>query len=138
MESKYFNRYQSLRKSLCNLNMSRSANMNDDFVLPATVLNFNLTFDLSWKVLKELALHEFGVTDFATGSPRETLKTAFSLGIINDEKWLEMLRVRNTLDRDYDGQVAVRYYNDIVGDYYLIIETMVRDVEKYYVDCDKS
>ena len=138
MESKYFNRYQSLRKSLSNLNMSRSANMNDDFVLPATVLNFNLTFDLSWKVLKELALHEFGATDFATGSPRETLKTAFSLGIINDEKWLEMLRVRNTLAHDYDGQVAVRYYNDIVGDYYILIETLVRDVEKYYVDCDKS
>ena len=37
--------------------------MNDDFVLPATVQNFNLTFDLSWKVLKELALHEFGVAD---------------------------------------------------------------------------
>lgn len=78
------------------------------------------------------------VTDFATGSPRETLKTAFSLGIINDEKWLEMLRVRNTLAHDYDGQVAVRYYNDIVGDYYILIETLVRDVEKYYVDCDKS
>ena len=134
MESKYFNRYQSLKKSLSNLNMSRNANMNDDFVLPATVQNFNLTFDLSWKVLKELALHEFGVADFATGSPRETLKTAFSLGIINDEKWLEMLRVRNTLAHDYDGQVAVRYYKDIVGEYYTLIETMVRNVEKYYIE----
>ncbi len=62
MESKYFNRYQSLCKSLANLKLSREQDMNTPFVLPATVQNFNLTFDLSWKVMKELVTHEFGVT----------------------------------------------------------------------------
>lgn len=62
------------------------------------------TFDLSWKVLKELVTHEFGITDFAAGSPRETLKLAFSVGLINDDRWMDMLRVRNTLAHDYDGR----------------------------------
>lgn len=132
MESKYFNRYRSLCRSLENLRQSRGADIDNLFVLPATVQNFNLTFDLSWKVLKELVTQEFGLTDFATGSPRETLKSAFSVGLIHDDRWMEMLRVRNTLAHDYDGQVALRYFNDIVGDYFTLIETMVMEVEKYY------
>ncbi len=132
MESKYFNRYQSLCKSLANLRMSRGQDKDAPFVLPATVQNFNLTFDLSWKVMKELVTQEFGLTDFASGSPRETLKSAFSVGLINDDRWMDMLRVRNTLVHDYDGQVALRYYDDIVGDYYVLIESLVTDIEKYY------
>ncbi|SDH80203.1 nucleotidyltransferase substrate binding protein, HI0074 family [Pseudobutyrivibrio sp. 49] len=132
MESKYFNRYQSLCKSLANLRMSRGQDKDAPFVLPATVQNFNLTFDLSWKVMKELVTQEFGLTDFASGSPRETLKSAFSVGLINDDRWMDMLRVRNTLAHDYDGQVALRYYDDIIGDYYVLIESLVMDIEKYY------
>ena len=132
MESKYFNRYKSLCKSLANLKESRNANIDDKFVLPATVQNYNLTFDLAWKVLKELVTNEFGLTDFAAGSPRETLKSAYSVGLIKDDRWMDMLRVRNTLAHDYDGQVALRYFKDIVGDYYVLLETMVRDVEQYY------
>ncbi len=132
MESKYINRYKSLCKSLSNLRMSRGHDKDAPFVLPATVQNFNLTFDLSWKVMKELVTHEFGLTDFASGSPRETLKSAFSVGLINDDRWMDMLRVRNTLAHDYDGQVALRYYDEIVGDYYVLMESLVRDIEKYY------
>ena len=132
MESKYFNRYKSLCKSLANLKESRDASIDDKFVLPATVQNYNLTFDLAWKVLKELVTNEFGLTDFAAGSPRETLKSAYSVGLIKDDRWMDMLRVRNTLAHDYDGQVALRYFKDIVGDYYVLLETMVRDVEQYY------
>jgi nucleotidyltransferase substrate binding protein (TIGR01987 family) len=136
MESKYFNRYQSLCKSLANLRLSRGQDKDAPFVLPATVQNFNLTFDLAWKVMKELVTQEFGMTDFASGSPRETLKSAFSVGLINDDRWMDMLRVRNTLAHDYDGQVALRYYDDIVGDYYVLIESLVMDIEKYYKEED--
>lgn len=136
MESKYFNRYQSLCKSLANLRLSRGQDKDTPFVLPATVQNFSLTFDLAWKVMKELVTQEFGLTDFASGSPRETLKSAFSVGLINDDRWMDMLRVRNTLAHDYDGQVALRYYDDIVGDYYVLIESLVMDIEKYYKEED--
>lgn len=132
MESKYFNRYRSLCRSLSNLQISRGADIDSPFVLPATVQNYNLTFDLSWKVMKELLTHEFGLTDFAAGSPRETLKSAFSVGLIDDDKWMDMLRVRNTLAHDYDGQVAIKYFDDIVGDYYTLLEVLVRSIEKYY------
>ena len=82
--------------------------------------------------MKELVTHEFGLTDFAAGSPRETLKSAFSVGLINDDRWMDMLRVRNTLAHDYDGQVASRYYASIVGEYFDLIEAFVMDAERYY------
>ena len=72
------------------------------------------------------------VTDFAAGSPRETLRTAFSVGLIHDDRWMEMLRLRNTLAHDYDGVVAQRYFQEIVGDYFNLLEAMIRQVEQYY------
>ncbi len=132
MESKYFNRYKSLCRSLENLRQSRAAKIDDPFVLPATIQNYNLTFDLSWKVLKEVVTQEYGLTDFATGSPRETLKSAFSVGIINDDRWMDMLKVRNTLAHDYDGLIAVKYFEKIISEYFSLIEEMVQTISKYY------
>ena len=134
MESKYFNRYKSLCRSLENLRLSRNADRNNPFVLPATVQNFNLTFDLSWKVFKEVVTHEYGVTDFASGSPRETLKTAFSVGLISDDRWMDMLHVRNTLAHDYDGEVALKHYDDMIGIYFDLIEMMVDTISKFYLE----
>ncbi len=132
MENKYINRYRSLCRSLENLRQSRGADLSDIFVLPATIQNYNLTFDLSWKVMKEVLLHEYGINDFAAGSPRETLKTGFSVGLIQDDRWLEMLRVRNTLAHDYDGQVANRYYENIIGEYFDLMEMFVNRIKGYY------
>ena len=132
MESKYLNRFRSLQKSLENLKLSLGNSKDDLFVLPATVRNYSLTFDLAWKVMKELAVHEFGILDFATGSPRETLKTAFSVGLIDDDRWMEMLKVRNTLAHDYDGEVANRYFEKIVGEYLNLIDKFVTRAQQYY------
>lgn len=54
MESKYINRYNTFCSSLKNLEKSRHADPKADFVLEGTVLNFNLTFDISWKVMKDI------------------------------------------------------------------------------------
>lgn len=66
---------------------------------------FNLTFELSWKVLQSV-LNEHSVTAAITGSPREILKLGFKYGFINNESaWLEMLKARN---------VSVHIYNEDV------------------------
>ncbi len=85
MGSKYINRYHTFCKSLKNLSKSLNADPKADFVLEGTVLNFNLTFDISWKVMKDILIKELGVLDFAIGSPRETLHQAFTNGIIDND-----------------------------------------------------
>ena len=74
MVNKYINRYNTFCKSLKNLGKSRTADPEMDFVLEGTVLNFSLTFDISWKVMKDILVKEMGIIDFAMGSPRETLQ----------------------------------------------------------------
>ena len=92
MEEKYFNRYRSFCRSLRNLKKSKSADPAAEFVLEGTIQNYNLTFDLAWKVMKDILVKQLGITDFAIGSPREVLQSAFTNGLISDDIWLKMLK----------------------------------------------
>lgn len=132
MESKYINRYHSFCKSLQNLGKSLDADPKADFVLEGTVQNFNLTFDVSWKVMKDILIKELGILDFAVGSPRETLRQAFANGMIDNDQWMQMLRVRNQLAHDYDGTLAAEKFQDIIKVYYPLFEKFRERVEKYY------
>lgn len=132
MESRYINRYNTFCKSLKNLGKSLKADPKADFVLEGTVLNFNLTFDISWKVIKDILLKELEVLGFAIGSPRETLQQAFINGIIDSDQWLQMLKTRNQLSHDYDGTLAVEKFQDIIKVYYPLFEKLKEDVGKYY------
>lgn len=132
MESKYINRYRTFCKSLKKLEKSRTADPRADFVLEGTVLNFNLTFDISWKVIKDILVKQMGVLDFAIGSPRETLQQGFINRIIEDDRWMQMLRVRNQLAHDYDGTYALEKFQDIITVYYSLFENLKDKIEKYY------
>jgi nucleotidyltransferase substrate binding protein (TIGR01987 family) len=63
---------------------------------------FNLTFELAWKALKEvLSLH--GAERTETGSPREIFQLGYKYGFVDDAAvWLAMLNKRNTSVHIYD------------------------------------
>lgn len=132
MESKYINRYNTFCKCLKNLEKSRSADPKKEFVLEGTILNFYLTFDISWKVLKDILIKEMEILDFAVGSPRETLKAAFTNKLIDDDNWLKMLRDRDQLSHDYDGSLAADKFSEIVTIYYPLLEKMRDEVKLYF------
>ena len=132
MENKFINRYNTFCKSFSNLAKSKTADPKTDFVLEGTVLNFSLTFDISWKVMKDILIKKMGILNFAVGSPRETLQQAFTNGIIDDDTWLQMLKSRNHLSHDYDGTFATEKFQDIINIYYPLFEKFKNDVAKYY------
>ena len=117
MENKFINRYNTFCKSLKNLEKSRSADPKADFVLAGTVLNFNLTFDISWKVMKDILVQYYAITGFVAGSPREVLRESYKANLISDESWMEMLKVRNELAHDYDCEIMKEHCNTIVKEY---------------------
>lgn len=92
MENRSIDRYRTFCRSLQNLEKSLHADMKADFVLEGTVLNYNLTFDIAWKVMKDILIKELGILDFAVGSPRETLQQAFTNGIVHDDEWMQKPR----------------------------------------------
>ena len=132
MVNRFINRYNTFCKSLKNLEKSKKADPKADFVLEGTVLNFTLTFDISWKVMKDILVKELGIVNFAVGSPRETLQQAFTNGLIDDDQWMQMLRSRNHLAHDYEGSFATEKFQDIVNIYIPLFEQFKEKVEKYY------
>ena len=135
MEEKYFNRYRSFCRSLRNLEKSKFADPTAEFVLEGTIRNYILTFDLAWKVMKDILVKQLGITDFAIGSPREVLQSAFTNGLISDDIWLKMLKTRNLLAHDYDGIIAKKNFRAIISNYYDAFDGLKDAITKLCV-CD--
>ena len=132
MEGKSINRYRSYCRSLDNLEDAKGRDRTDKFILSGTVQMFNLSFDLAWKVMKDIITEYHGALEYPTGSPRETLRMANSVGLIEDDTWLEMLRARNNLAHDYDGELAVRYFEKITSTYDDLMEKFRNNAAVYY------
>lgn len=131
MDRKYIERYQSFCASLKSLSEAESRDLSDDFVLSGTVQKFSLTFDISWKVMKDIIVKYHKINDFATGSPRETLRIAASVKLIGDDRWMNMLGDRNELTHDYDGTLAKEKVHMIVEEYIPLFEQFREIAEKF-------
>ncbi len=65
MDVKSTNRYHSFCSSLEGLQKARLRDSKDEFVLSGTVQKYNLTFDISWKVMKDILVKYHGIQSFA-------------------------------------------------------------------------
>lgn len=83
-------------------------------------------------LLKDILVKQLGITDFAIGSPREVLQSAFTNGLISDDIWLKMLKTRNLLARDYDGKIAEKNFQEIISNYYDAFDGLKDAITKFY------
>ena len=126
-------RWESFLNSLGSLKEAKYRDLEDSFVLSGTGAKFCITFDLAWKTMKDILVQYYGVTDFIAGSPREVLRTAYRMELISDDSWMDMLRVRNLLVHDYDGEIVKENCRVIVQNYIDIIDAYRRNVEKLHI-----
>lgn len=89
-----------------NVLLESNRETNDDIYRMGIIGQFHLTFELSWKALREvLLLH--GVNKAGTGSPREIIKAGYEFHFLSDEEtWLDMLKRRNQSIHIYDEDIA--------------------------------
>ena len=106
MDEKFMRRYESFKNSLASLSEARERDMSDSFVLSGTSAMFSITFDLARKVMKDILVQYYAITGFVAGSPREVLRESFQAGMIQGDEWLTMLKTRNQLAHDYDGEIV--------------------------------
>ena len=130
MDEKFTKRFESFKNSLHSLQEARVRDLTDSFVLSGTSAKFSITFDLSWKVMKDILVQYYAITGFVTGSPREVLREAFQAGMIQGDEWMEMLRIRNQLAHDYDGVIVKEHCQSIVQIYISKFEQFEEYVEK--------
>lgn len=131
MQKSYIKRFESFKKSFENLSKAKDEDVSNVFILSGIIMIFNITFDLAWKLLREVLKEEFGIIDFPSGSPKETLKKAASVGLISDENWFDMLLDRNDLTHDYDYELAKEKYNKIINNYISIFESLKNKINSF-------
>ena len=117
MDEKFRRRFQSFENSLDSLAEARERDMNDSFVLSGTSAKFSITFDLAWKSMKDILVQYYAISGFVGGSPREVLRESYKAGMIQDDMWMEMLKVKNQLAHDYDGVIVKEYCQRIIHEY---------------------
>lgn len=132
MQKKSISRYKSFSDCLNDFKNAKNKDITDSFILSGIIQKFCLTFDLSWNLMKDIIIEEYLITDFISGSPREVLKMAKKVEIIDDDLWLEMLTIRNNLTHDYNNTVAKTTVSQIVNVYIDTFIDFEKNIKKFY------
>ena len=138
MDEKFYRRFESFRRSLVALEEVRERDLTDSFILSGAGAKFNITFDLAWKVMKDIIIQYFAVVDFPKGSPREVLRKAYVFHLISDEAWLDMLRDRNDLTHDYDGENVKEVCKRLINCYLALFEEFRKTAETRYLSTKRE
>lgn len=130
MDEKFIRRFESFKNSLDSLAEARQRDLSDSFVLSGTSAKFSITFDLAWKVMKDILIQYYAITGFVAGSPREVLKQSFQAELITGDEWMDMLKIRNQLAHDYDGIIVKEHCQTIIHLYIDKLYEFKASVEK--------
>ncbi len=101
--------------------------VKDDLDRDGVIQRFEFTFELFWKTLKFI-LEYHGVS---CASPRQCLKEAFKMGLIeDDEVFLDMLTDRNLSSHVYEEKTAEEIYQRIRKVYSHVLKETIRKLEE--------
>lgn len=110
-------KFDAFNKSLEVL-LRSNREINDEIYRMGIIGQFHLTFELSWKALREVLLIH-GVSEAISGSPREIIKAGYKFNFISDENiWLDMLKRRNQTIHVYDEGIALELIDLIFDKYF--------------------
>ncbi|WP_322550490.1 nucleotidyltransferase substrate binding protein [Flavobacterium psychraquaticum] len=110
-----FENFLGALKQLKNANELRKQRPFTELELQGAVQAFEVTQELSWKVMKDF-LEAEGRTDLF-GS-KTVVREAFNLGLIsNGEQWLNTIESRNKTSQIYDEQEILRILEIIFDNY---------------------
>ena len=105
----------------------------DNVVLTGLVGLYEITFEQSWKMMKEI-LQNHGYEEGATGSPKIILKTAYKAGMIKDEElWLRALQARNNVTHSYNQKIALGIVAEAKADYYDMFTKLKTEIESNWI-----
>lgn len=103
MSERWMQRFENFEKAYTLLNDSLEGGLKglSDLERMGCIQAFKITFELSWKVMKDYIVHA-GI-EIIEITPRNVIKEAYAAGIIRDgEVWLDMLKNRNLTTHTYD------------------------------------
>ncbi|MEA3385913.1 MAG: HI0074 family nucleotidyltransferase substrate-binding subunit, partial [Thermodesulfobacteriota bacterium] len=100
-EIRWQQRLENFGKALSQLEAACDKKEYSDLERAGLVQMFEFSFELSWKVLKDLLFYE----GYNVKSPREVVRKSFEMEYINEddsEVFLDAIRKRNLLSHTYE------------------------------------
>jgi nucleotidyltransferase substrate binding protein (TIGR01987 family) len=108
-------RYQNFEKSYKLLDKYVNQPIVTELERAGIIQLFEIAFELSWKLMKDY-LESAG---FKVKSPRETIKKAYQIELIdNGHIWIDALTDRNLTVHTYDEKLAKKMAEDIIQIYF--------------------
>lgn len=106
-----------------------AASARDDLDKDGVIQRFEFTSELFWKTLKIFLAYK----GIETRTPRDSLKEAFRINLIEDEKlFLNMLEDRNKTSHIYDESTADDIFVRIKNEYVQLIEKTIQKIKTKY------
>ena len=105
----------------------------DNVVLTGLVGLYEITFEQSWKMMKEI-LEIHGFAEGATGSPKMILRTAYKAGMIKDEElWLSALQERNNVTHSYNRKIAMGIITQEKQKFYKMFCELKEEIDRNWI-----
>ena len=126
-EIRWKQRFENFDKSYKLLEKYSNKPITTELERAGIIQFFEMTFELAWKVLKDYLESE----GYIVKSPRETVKQAFQIGLIdNGHVWIDALSNRNLTTHTYDEELANKMTSEILNDYLPELEKMYDKLSK--------
>jgi nucleotidyltransferase substrate binding protein (TIGR01987 family) len=120
-------RFENFDKSYKLLNKYAKQPITTELERAGIIQFFEMTFELAWKVLKDY----LEAQEYLVKSPRETVKQAFQIGLIdNGHVWMDALSNRNLTTHTYDEELANKMTNEIITMYLSELDKMYEKLSK--------
>jgi len=121
-DERWQQRFQNFEKTLLFLEEAIAINAPSIFEQAGLIQFFEINFELSWNVMKEY-MEAQGITDLR--SPRDSIKKAFEMGLINDgHLWIQALENRNLTSHTYDEARTKKIVSTIEQTYIHILRDL--------------
>lgn len=120
-------RFQNFEKVLGHLANALEIEQPDLLQKAGIIQFFEMSYELAWNTLKDY-LEEQGFTDVK--SPRNALKKAFEIGLIEDgHTWMDLLLDRNLTSHTYDDEKATEV-EELIHEKYFPVLTELYEILK--------
>ena len=126
-EIRWKQRFENFDKSYKLLKKYSNQEITTELERAGIIQFFEMTFELAWKVLKDYIESE----GYMVKSPRETVKQAFQIGLIdNGHVWIDALSNRNLTTHTYDEELAIKMTSEILDAYLPELDKMYEKLSK--------
>lgn len=126
-DTRWRQRFQNFDRSYQLLEKYSKQEIKSDLERAGMIQFFEMTFELAWKVLKDY----LEAQGYMVKSPRETIKQAYQIGLIEDgHHWIDALSKRNLTSHTYDEALAKKFVNEIKQIYVPIFKALYEKLSK--------